>query len=60
MKTTKPDEKHDCLAVGALEELLRALELVAMRAVECGERDLAASLNLLVIGAKAMAENEDE
>jgi len=62
MKTTKPEEQHQCLATDALDELLQALDLTISAAFENNHtgRQVAANINLLVQGARAMAGLEDE
>ena len=60
-RTTEPEKKHQCVATDALQELLQALDLTITAALEDNHtgRQLAANINLLVQGAKAMAELED-
>lgn len=63
-KTTaeRKPEKHQCVAGDVLDELLGALDPLVTALLEqvADQRDVAKNINLLVQGAKAMAEIDDE
>lgn len=58
-RSTKPEEKCACYQAQAFEELLRGVEVVIGACINDGSDSalqIAANLNLLAQGAKAMAE----